>query len=195
MRTCRRQWQQQHLLPRCQAPQARTASFTACPFQVTSLSAHWGARQTPQMPLHHDLCRCESGSKRARHSRRVHSHLVRPRKVAAMIGSQQLHLRAPAATCPVIAPRSCPTSHRKPAAVQPQAAFTQSTAQLRPQAAGCRALRRSQRLQVLAAASKKSVGDLSKAELEGKVVFVSTLLCQMFCVCMRQHVCMRVQRV
>ena len=89
-----------------------------------------------------------------------------------MIGAQQMHLRTPVAQCPLALPRSCRASHRQPASVQPQAAFTHSTAQLRPQAAGRRAQRRAQRLQVLAAATKKSVGDLSKADLEGKVVFV-----------------------
>ena len=96
-------------------------------------------------------------------------HLLHPRNPDDMMGLN-LHMRAPVASrCPHAVPRSVPTA----SAVQPTAAFRQSTAALRIQSCGRRAQRRGHlRLDVRAAVAKKSVGDLSKAELEGKVVFV-----------------------
>ena len=78
------------------------------------------------------------------------------------------------ARCQHAIPRYAAHARHSSPAVQPVAAFTQSTQHFRIPSASRRSLRRAERLQVQAAGTaKKSVGDLSKAELEGKTVFVS----------------------
>ena len=86
----------------------------------------------------------------------------------------QMQLRTPVARCQHAIPRCASQGRPSSAAFHPTAAFTQSTQHLRSSAVSRKSLRRAERLQVQAAGTaKKSVGDLSKADLEGKTVFVS----------------------